>query len=368
MNLHCYFVLDFDDVRIAMKYNFLGNSGLQVSELGFGAGTLGGKGALFSAWGQADQTEANQMIQHCLDAGINYFDTADVYSEGESERMLGIALAQQRQKVIISTKVGIRTDEQLNHVGYSRNYLIHAVEQSLKRLKTDYIDVLQLHQFDSFTSLEQLMKTLDELVRSGKVRYIGASNFAGWQLMKAQAIADRYGYEKFSVHQVYYSLIGRDYEWELMPLNDDQHIAAVVWSPLGWGRLTGKFDRENPIPPQSRLHETAQFAPPVNEEYLYSMIQVLKEIADEIGYSVPQIALNWLLQRPTVTSVLIGARNLQQLQNNLSANQFYLSAAQIEKLEQVSAIYPPYPYYPYWNGQFSERFKAIVHSQFQHMI
>ena len=347
-----------------MKYNFLGNSGLQVSELGFGAGTLGGKGPLFSAWGQADQREANDMIQHCLDAGINYFDTADVYSDGESERMLGRALANERQNVIISTKVGIRTDEQINHIGYSHHYLIHAVEQSLKRLNTDYIDVLQLHQFDSFTPLEQLMKSLDQLIQSGKVRYIGASNFAGWQLMKAQAIADRYGYEKFTAHQVYYSLIGRDYEWELMPLNHDQKMGAVVWSPLGWGRLTGKFDRQNPLPKQSRLHETAQFAPPVNEEYLYQVIEVLKQISDEIGYSVPQIALNWLLKRPTVATVLIGARNQQQLQDNLQANQLDLSTDQIQRLDTVSAVYPPYPYYPYWNGQFSERFNAIVHSQF----
>ncbi|MCU4582712.1 aldo/keto reductase [Acinetobacter gyllenbergii] len=347
-----------------MKYHFLGNSGLKVSELGFGAGTLGGQGQIFSAWGQASQTEANQMIRAGLDAGINYFDTADVYSDGESERMLGKALASERQYNIISTKVGIRSSDHLNDAGFSRRYLLSAVEQSLTRLGTDYIDVLQLHQFDSFTALSQLMKTLDELVRSGKVRYIGASNFAGWQLMKAQAIAEQYGYEKFVVNQVYYSLIGRDYEWELMPLNDDQQIGAVVWSPLGWGRLTGKFDRENPIPAQSRLHDTAQFAPPVNEAHLYAVIDVLKQIAVETGYTIPQIALNWLLQRPTVSSVLIGARNQTQLQDNLVAKDIQLSIEQSERLNQVSAIYPPYPYYPYWNGQFTERFKSIVPSQF----
>lgn len=347
-----------------MKYHFLGNSGLKVSELGFGAGTLGGQGQIFSAWGQASQTEANQMIQTGLDAGINYFDTADVYSDGESERMLGKALAAKRQQAIISTKVGIRSSDHLNAAGFSRDYLLSAVEQSLTRLGTDYIDVLQLHQFDSFTSLHQLMKTLDELVRSGKVRYIGVSNFAGWQLMKAQAIAEQYGYEKFVVNQVYYSLIGRDYEWELMPLNDDQQMGAVVWSPLGWGRLTGKFDRENPIPAESRLHDTAQFAPPVNEEHLYRVIDVLKQIAQETGYSIPQIALNWLLQRPTVASVLIGARNQTQLQENLEAKDIQLSAEQITQLNQASAVYPPYPYYPYWNGQFTERFKALVTSQF----
>ena len=347
-----------------MKYHFLGNSGLKVSELGFGAGTLGGQGQIFSAWGQASQTEANQMIQAGLDAGINYFDTADVYSDGESERMLGKALAAKRQQAIISTKVGIRSSDHLNAAGFSRDYLLSAVEQSLTRLGTDYIDVLQLHQFDSFTSLHQLMKTLDELVRSGKVRYIGVSNFAGWQLMKAQAIAEQYGYEKFVVNQVYYSLIGRDYEWELMPLNDDQQMGAVVWSPLGWGRLTGKFDRENPIPAESRLHDTAQFAPPVNEEHLYRVIDALKQIAQETGYSIPQIALNWLLQRPTVASVLIGARNQTQLQENLEAKDIQLSAEQITQLNQASAVYPPYPYYPYWNGQFTERFKALVTSQF----
>ena len=347
-----------------MKYHFLGNSGLKVSELGFGAGTLGGQGQIFAAWGQASQTEANQMIRAGLDAGINYFDTADVYSDGESERMLGKALASERQHTIISTKIGIRSSKHLNDAGFSRHYLLSAVEQSLTRLGTDYIDVLQLHQFDSFTALPQLMKTLDELVRSGKVRYIGASNFAGWQLMKAQAIAEQYGYEKFVVNQVYYSLIGRDYEWELMPLNDDQQIGAVVWSPLGWGRLTGKFDRENPIPAQSRLHDTAQFAPPVNEAHLYNVIDVLKQIAAETGYTIPQIALNWLLQRPTVSSVLIGARNQTQLQDNLVAKDIQLSIEQIERLNQVSAVYPPYPYYPYWNGQFTERFKSIVPSQF----
>lgn len=266
-----------------MKYNFLGNSGLKVSALGFGAGTLGGKGQIFSAWGNAGQQEANQMIGSCLEAGVNFFDTADVYSEGESERILGRALASHRQNSIISTKVSVRTDEKINHVGFSRHYLIHAVEQSLKRLQTDYIDILQLHQFDSFTPLEQLMSSLDQLVKSGKVRYIGAYNFSAWQLMKAQSIAERFGYEKFVTHQVYYSLIGRDYEWELMPLNHDQNIGAVVWSPLGWGRLTGRFDRQHAIPEQSRLHQTAQFAPPVNQEYLYQVIDVLKEISLEIS-------------------------------------------------------------------------------------
>ena len=349
-----------------MKYNLLGNSGLMVSELGFGAGTFGGKGEIFSAWGQAGQDEANRMIAQCLDEGINFFDTADVYSNGESERMLGEALKHNREQAIISTKVSIRTDEHINHSGYSRNYLINAVEKSLKRLNTDYIDVLHLHQFDSFTSLEQLMSSLNQLIQSGKIRYIGASNFSGWQLMKAQAIADHYGYEKFISHQVYYSLIGRDYEWELMPLNHDQGLAGVVWSPLGWGRLTGKFNRNQPFPKQSRLHKTEKFAPSVNEEYLYQVLDVLNDISLETNKTVPQIALNWLLQRPTVSTVLIGARDEKQLTSNLKAKEFELAQSQIERLNQVSAVYPPYPYYPYWNGQFSERNPLLVKSQFIH--
>lgn len=346
-----------------MKYRFLGNSGLQVSELGFGAGTLGGKGQIFSAWGQPDQNEANRLIKICLDAGINYFDTADVYSDGASETMLGRGLGSERKNNIISTKIGLRYASGLNETGFHRHYLKKAVEASLKRLNTDYIDVLQLHQFDSFTSLEQLMRTLNELVQSGKVRFIGVSNFSGWQLMKAQAIAEQYGYEKFVANQVYYSLIGRDYEWELMPLNDDQHIGAVIWSPLGWGRLTGRFDREYPIPASSRLHQTAQYAPPVDDEHLYRVLEVMQQINTETGYSIPQIALSWLLGRPTVSSVLVGARNEQQLRDNLLAQNCDLSTEYIEKLNQISAVSPPYPYYPYWNGQFGERFKPIVASQ-----
>ena len=238
------------------------------------------------------------------------------------------------------------------------------MEASLKRLGTDYIDVLQLHQFDSTTPLEQLMRSLDDLVRSGKVRYIGASNFSGWQLMKAQSIAQQHGYEKLSVHQVYYSLIGRDYEWELMPAQHDQHIGAVVWSPLGWGRLTGKFDREHAIPKQSRLHETAQFAPPVRHEKLFAVLDVMQEIAMETGHSIPQIALNWLKTRPTVSSVLIGARNEQQLLDNLAAKDWSLSVEQLARLDAVSAVYPPYPYYPYWNGQFIEKNPTLVTSAF----
>jgi aryl-alcohol dehydrogenase-like predicted oxidoreductase len=249
-----------------------------------------------------------------------------------------------------------------NDVGASRHHLMTGVERALKRLNTDYIDLLQLHHFDAMTPVESVMRTLDDLVRAGKVRYLGASNFSGWQLMKSQSVADRYGYTRFVANQTYYSLIGRDYEWELMPLGLDQGVGAVVWSPLGWGRLTGKIRRGQPLPEGSRLHETAGFAPPVDEERLYRVIDALDQIAAETGKTVPQIALNWLLQRPTVSTVLIGARNQEQLRQNLGAIGWTLTREQIARLDAASAVTPPYPYYPYWNGQFAERNPPTVHT------
>jgi aryl-alcohol dehydrogenase-like predicted oxidoreductase len=338
-----------------MEYRLLGSSGLKVSALGFGAGTFGGKGPLFSAWGQNGVQEAKRLVDVCLDAGINFFDTADVYSDGESETILGAALKNRRSNVVVSTKLSLRTGTGPNDVGASRHYLIRATERALERLDTDYIDLLQLHHFDAQTRVEDVMSTLDDLVRTGKVRYIGASNFSGWQLMKSQAVAERYGYARYVANQVYYSLIGRDYEWELMPLGLDQAIGAVVWSPLGWGRLTGKIRRGQPMPEQSRLHETAQFAPPVTDERLYDIVNVLDEVAAVTGKTIPQIAINWLLQRPTVSTVLIGARDEKQLRDNLGAFGWKLSSEEMAALDMVSAVTPPYPYYPYWNGQFSER-------------
>jgi aryl-alcohol dehydrogenase-like predicted oxidoreductase len=338
-----------------MEYRFLGASGFKVSALGFGAGTFGGKGPLFSAWGNTDVAEARRLIDICLDAGLTFFDTADVYSDGASESILGEAIKGRRDRVVLSTKVTLRAGEEVNAVGASRYHLIRAVDRALRRLGADYIDLLQLHHFDAMTPVEAVMSTLDDLVRAGKVRFIGASNFSGWQLMKSQAVADRYGYARFVANQAYYSLIGRDYEWELMPLGLDQGIGAVVWSPLGWGRLTGRIRRGQPWPKSSRLHETASFAPPVDEERLYRIVDVLEEVAAETGKSIPQIALNWLLQRPTVSTVLIGARDEQQLRENLGAVGWQLSPQQMARLDTVSAVTPPYPYYPYWNGQFAER-------------
>ena len=343
-----------------MEYRFLGQSGFKVSSLGLGAGTFGGKGPLFSAWGNTDVKEAARLIDICLDAGVNLFDTANAYSDGASESILGAAIKGRRDRVVLSTKLTLRMGDEPNDVGASRHHLLKATDQALKRLDTDHIDILQLHHFDAMTPVESVMATLDELVRAGKVRYLGVSNFSGWQIMKSQAVAERYGYSRFVANQAYYSLVGRDYEWELMPLGQDQGLGAIAWSPLGWGRLTGKIRRGHPLPVHSRLHETAGFAPPVDDERLYRIVDALDGIAEETGRSIPQIALNWLLGRPTVSSVLIGARNETQLRDNLGAAGWQLDEEQIRRLDEASRVTPPYPYYPYWNGQFTERNPPLV--------
>ncbi len=234
-----------------------------------------------------------------------------------------------------------------NDAGTSRRRLIKAVEDALRRLGADYIDLLQLHAFDAFTPAEEVLSALDDLVRSGKVRYAGVSNFAGWQLMKSLAVADRHGYPRYVAHQVYYSLVGRDYEHDLMPLALDQGVGALVWSPLGWGRLTGKVRRGRPLPSQSRLHQTADFGPPVHDALLFDVVDVLDQIAEETGRSIPQIAINWLLARPSVTSVIMGARNEAQLRDNLGAVGWALTQEQIARLDAVSAATAPYPHFPY---------------------
>jgi aryl-alcohol dehydrogenase-like predicted oxidoreductase len=343
-----------------MEHRYLGNSGFKVPALGFGAGTFGGQGPLFSAWGNTDVDGARRIVDICLDAGVNLFDSADVYSNGASESILGAAVKGRRDKVILSTKMSLRAGDGPNEVGSSRHHLVAATEAALRRLGTDCIDLLQLHAFDAMTPVEQVLRTLDDLVRAGKVRYIGVSNFSGWQLMKSLAASDRLGLSRYVANQTYYSLIGRDYEWELMPLAIDQGVGAIVWSPLGWGRLTGKIRRGQPLPAGSRLHDTAGFAPPVEEERLYRVIDAMDLVAEETGKTLPQIALNWLLQRPTVASVLIGARDEKQLEQNLGALGWQLTAEQVKRLDAASAVTPPYPYYPYWNGQFSERSPVAV--------
>ncbi|SIQ29104.1 aldo/keto reductase [Bosea sp. TND4EK4] len=330
-----------------MDYRQLGSSGLRVPALSFGTGTFGGEGPLFSAWGQSDAREARRLIDICLEAGVTLFDTADVYSNGASEEILGEALRGRRGDVLISTKTGLPMGDGPQDWGVSRARLIRAVEAALKRLGTDHLDLLQLHAFDASTPVEELMGTLDGLIAQGKLRYAGVSNYPGWQLMKAQAVADRHGWPRFVAHQVYYSLIGRAYEDELMPLGLDQGIGALVWSPLGWGRLTGRIGRDRPIPAGSRLHETEQFAPPVETQHLYRVIDAIEIVAAETGRTVPQIALNWLLRRPTVSSVIIGARNEEQLRQNLEAVGWSLTPEQVAALDAASEVLPPYPHTPY---------------------
>ena len=324
-----------------MEYRTLGRSGLKVPALSFGAGTFGGQGPLFSAWGDTDVAGARRIVDIALDAGMTLFDTADVYSNGASEEILGAALEGRRDRALISTKLGLAG-------GASRPKVLDGVESALKRLKTDRIDLLQLHAFDATTPIEETLKALDDLVRAGKVLYVGASNFAGWELMKSLAAADRLGLPRYVAHQAYYSLIGRDYEWELMPLAADQGVGAMVWSPLGWGRLTGKIRRGQPLPEISRLHDTADAGPPVDDERLYRVVDALEGVAVETEKSVPQVALNWLLQRPTVSSVIVGARTEAQLRQNLGAVGWSLTTDQIARLDAASAVTPAYPYYPYW--------------------
>ncbi|MDX2391932.1 MULTISPECIES: aldo/keto reductase [unclassified Streptomyces] len=330
-----------------MEYRQLGTSGLKVPALSFGAGTFGGRGPLFGAWGTTDAQEARRLVDICLEAGINLFDTADVYSEGASEEVLGRAVRGRRDQVLLSTKAGLPTGDGPLDAGTSRSRLIKATEDALRRLGTDHLDLFQLHAFDAATPVEEVLSALDQLVRSGKIRYVGVSNFAGWQLMKSLSASERNGFPRYVAHQVYYSLVGRDYEWELMPLGRDQGVGALVWSPLGWGRLTGKLRRGRPLPPGSRLHDTADYGPPVDDEHLYDVVDALDEVAGETGRTVPQVAINWLLQRPTVSSVIIGARNEEQLRQNIGAVGWSLSPEQTARLDAASHRPAPYPYFPY---------------------
>jgi len=338
-----------------MEYRQLGGSGFKVPVLTLGTGTFGGKGDLFSAWGNSGVPEATRLVDISLEAGLTMFDSADVYSAGLAEEILGKAIAGRRDKVLISTKATFRLGDGPNDVGSSRFHLIRAVEAALKRLGTDYIDLFQLHGFDALTPIEETLSTLDELVRAGKIRYLGCSNFSGWHLMKSLAIAEKYGYSRYVAHQAYYSLVGRTYEWELMPLGLDQKVGAVVWSPLGWAKLTGKIRRGQPLPPNSRLQSklNADVGPQIADDYLYTVVDAIDEIAKETGKTVPQIALNWLLQRPTVSTLIIGARNEEQLRANLGAIGWKLTAEQIAKLDAASDTPPTYPY---WHQRgFAER-------------
>jgi len=337
-----------------MEFRRLGASGFRVPVLSFGTGTFGGKGEFFQAWGGSNVAEARRLIDICLEAGLNMFDSADVYSDGLAETILGEAIrGRPREGLILSTKATFRSGGGANEVGSSRYHLIDAVDKALARLGTDYIDLFQLHGFDALTPVEEVLATLDTLVRAGKIRYTGISNFSGWHVMKSLAASDRYGYPRYVANQTYYSLIGRDYEWELMPLGLDQGLGALVWSPLGWGRLTGKIRRGAPPPAISRLPRTGDLGPPVSDEYLFRVVDAVDAVAAETGKSVPQIALNWLVQRPTVASIIIGARNEAQLRDNLGALGWTLSAEQMQRLNAASERTAPYPY---WHQRpFAER-------------
>ena len=327
-----------------MEYRQLGASGLRVPALSFGTATFGGN-AIFRAWGQSDAAEATRMVDICLDAGANLFDSADAYSAGMAEEILGAAIKGRRDKVLISTKSAFRVGDGPNDVGSSRFHLIRAVEGSLRRLGTDYIDLYQLHSFDALTPVDEVVGTLDDLVRAGKIRYLGVSNFSGWHLMKGLAHQRQQGLSRYVAHQAYYSLVGRDFEWELMPLGLDQGVGTLAWSPLGWGRLTGKVRRGQALPETSRLHfaDAAHTGPPLDDEYVYRVVDALDTVAAEVGKSVPQVAINWLLGRPTVSSVILGARTEAQLRDNLGAVGWSLAPEQVARLDAASAVTPSYP-------------------------
>lgn len=330
-----------------MEYRQLGASGLMVPALSLGTGTFGGSNEFFKAWGGSDVAEAKRLVDICLEAGLNMFDSADGYSNGMAEEILGQAVKGRRADVLISTKGSFRRGPGPNQLGSSRHHLTNAVDASLKRLGTDYIDLYQLHAFDAVTPVEEVLQTLDGLVRAGKIRYLGCSNFSGWHLMKSLAASEKHGLVRYIAHQAYYSLVGREFEWELMPLALDQKVGTVVWSPLGWGRLTGKIRRGQPMPEVSRLKTQIVIdkGPQVPQEYLYTVVDALDAVAKEAGKTIPQVALNWLLQRPSVATLIIGARNEEQLRQNLGAVGWKLTAAQVAKLDAASAVPLTYPYW-----------------------
>jgi aryl-alcohol dehydrogenase-like predicted oxidoreductase len=328
-----------------MEYRQLGASGLKVPVLSFGTATFGGGNQFFKAWGNTQLDEAKQLVNLCLDAGVNFFDTANVYSRGASEEILGKALEGLRNEVLISTKVTFTMGDGPNDFGSSRFHLIKSCEESLTRLKTDHIDVYHMHGFDGNTPVEETLRALDDLISSGKVRYIACSNFSGWHLMKSLSVSERYGWARYVAHQAYYSLLNREFEWELMPVGIDQKVSTIVWSPLSSGQLTGKFRRGQPIPEASRLSQGGSHGPETNWENLYNIVDALDEVAAETEKTVAQVALNWLLQRPTVVNIVIGARNGEQLKQNLAATGWNLTTDQVKKLDAASELPPIYPYW-----------------------
>ncbi len=337
-----------------MEHRMLGRSGLKVPVLSLGTATFGGGSDKSWAWADTKIKEAQRLVDIALDAGTTLFDTADVYSNGLSEEILGQTIAGRRDRLIISTKATFRFGDGPNDIGSTRRHLIAACEGSLKRLGTDYIDLWHMHAFDAMTPIEETLKTLDDLVRAGKVRYVGCSNFSGWHAMKSLALAERHGWPRYITHQAHYSLIGREYEWELMPLALDQGLGTMVWGPLASGLLSGKVGRNRRAPAGSRFAALGGYGPAFPEDHLYRIVDELEAIAGECSRSVSQVSLNWLLCRPTVSTVVIGARNEEQLRANLAAAEFRLSPDQMARLDAVSARPPIYPYWHQWE-EFSER-------------
>lgn len=335
-----------------MEHRQLGGSGIRLPVLSFGTATFGGKGDFFKTWGSTQVEEAKHLVQLCMDAGVNMFDTANTYSRGVSEEILGEAIRGLRDKIIISTKGTFDMGDGANDYGSSRLHITRQCEESLRRLKTDYIDIYHMHGFDANTPVDETLKTLDNLVTTGKVRYIACSNFSGWHLMKSLSVSERYGWSKYVGHQAYYSLLNREFEWELMPLGIDQKVGTLVWSPLSSGKLSGKYRRNQPKPPDARIAQGGGQGPDVPEEFFYNLIDVLDEIAAETNKTVSQVSLNWLLQRPTVVNIIVGARNEQQLQENLGAVGWTLTLEQIAKLDKASER-PPI--YPYWHQRGNQR-------------
>lgn len=340
-----------------MKYNPLGNTGVLVSEICLGTMTFGGNG-YWKAMGELQQNAVNDIVKTAVDNGINFIDTANVYSFGESERLLGQAiksLGLSREELVLATKVRGRMSEGKNQVGLGRLQIMQQIEGSLQRLQTDHVDLYQIHGFDPLTPLEETMRGLEDVVRSGKVRYIGCSNLAAWQVMKANGIADKYGWTKFISTQNYYSIAGRDLENELVPMAQDQQMAILPWSPLAGGFLSGKYTRDNkPADGSRRLNFDF---PPVNQERAYDIIEVMETVAEAHGVSVARVALAWVLAKPGITSVIIGAKNTDQLIDNINAVEISLTSEQLDQLDQVSSIAKPYPQWMI-QRQSSDRFGA----------
>jgi aryl-alcohol dehydrogenase-like predicted oxidoreductase len=326
-----------------LEYRTLGGSGLKIPALIFGTATFGGGNEFFKKWGNTDVKEATSLIDAALEMGCTMFDTADAYSDGMSEQILGKAVEGRRDKVLLATKTGMAMGDGPNNMGTSRAKIIRSCEASLKRLGTDHIDLYQLHSFDALTPIEEMLHALDDLARAGKIRYFGVSNYSGWHLMKMLSLAEKHSLPRPVTHQVYYALTDRDFEWELMPLGLDQDVGTLVWSPLAGAKLSGKVGRKKAPPAGSRSATDASWDVP--EERLFAVTDALESVSEEIGHSIPRVALAWLLSRPTISSIVIGARNVAQLQDNLAATEIKLSQEQIARLDQASAVRPAYPYW-----------------------